>query len=75
MSEGAPDMQYEPFGEPAGVAPASPLGRGVARAGVGLFWVLVAGIVTARALLFVPHVGEGWVSAAAQTLRAVLGWA
>lgn len=60
------NAQFEPFGEPvtyrAWDAPvqtgqADP-GRLLRRLGVGVFWALVAGVVTARAVYFDPDLLE-----------------
>jgi hypothetical protein len=49
---------FDPFGEPVpAVEPSIASGRaskGLKTAGTGLFWVLVAGIVLARAVYFEP---------------------
>ena len=56
------DAQFEPFGEPVAHRPwnaparagrADP-SRTLRRSGVGVFWALVIGVVTARAVYFDP---------------------
>jgi hypothetical protein len=51
-------VRYEPFGERVDAetrnAPQSRTSRIFARVGAGLFWILLAVIVTARAIYFQP---------------------
>jgi len=60
------DTQFEPFGEPVARrlwdTPAltghADSGRMLRRSGVGMFWMLVAGVVVARAVYFDPSILE-----------------
>ena len=76
-------VQFEPFGEPLapdphnGCMPDAEIGtasRLVLRSGVGLFWMLVIGIVAARAAYFDPDFARKFGSIAALTnyLHAIL---
>lgn len=75
------DAQFEPFGEPVGhrardmPAPANRTdpGRWLRRSGIGVFWALVAGVVTARAVYFDPDLlGKlGDIAALSRRLCAV----
>ena len=73
-------IQFEPFGEPVDEAVAHDPRSGwmpnaekrtasriVLRSGVGLFWMLVIGIVAARAAYFDPDFAEKFGSIAAVT--------
>ena len=69
-------VRYEPFGERVEAetkdAPQSRTPRMLARAGAGLFWILLAAIVTARAIYFQPWDFDGLqVVAMAKTLFGV----
>ena len=68
-------LRYEPFGErlaPQGDArPRSRASRYLLWAGTGLFWSLVAGIVTARAVFFEPGVFDGFSRVAALVRSAI----
>ena len=56
-------VRYEPFGERVETetkgAPQSRASRALARVGAGLFWILLAVIVTARAVYFQPWNFDG----------------
>ena len=56
-------MRYEPFGERMETetkdVPQSRASRTLARVGAGLFWMLLAVIVTARAFYFQPWTFDG----------------
>ncbi|GJE31222.1 hypothetical protein [Methylobacterium oxalidis] len=69
-------IQFDPFGEPVaqdlravgrGESRQGPVSRAVMRSGVGLFWVLVIGIVAARVAYFDPDFAEKFGSVAAVT--------
>lgn len=72
-------IQFDPFGEPVAQADdherPSPASRIVLRSGVGVFWVLVVGIVVARAIYFDPDFAEkfGSVAALINHFQAVVG--
>jgi hypothetical protein len=57
------NVRYEPFGERVETetkgAPQSCVSRTLARVGAGLFWILLAVIVTARAVYFQPWNFDG----------------
>jgi hypothetical protein len=69
------NVRYEPFGERVEAetkdAPQSHTSRIVARVGTGLFWILLAVIVTARAIYFQPWNFDGLQVAA--LVRGLLG--
>ena len=68
-------LRYEPFGEclaPEGDAePRSRASKYLLWAGTGLFWSLVAGIVTARAVFFEPGVFDEFTRVAALVKAAI----
>jgi hypothetical protein len=68
-------LRYEPFGErlaPEGDArPRSRASRYLLWAGTGLFWSLVVGIVTARAVFFEPGVFDEFSRVAALVRSAI----
>ncbi|MDR7039663.1 hypothetical protein J2X36_004440 [Methylobacterium sp. BE186] len=75
--------EFDPYGEPIaqdlreGRPTARPgsLSRGVLRVGVGLFWILVIGIVAARVAFFDPDVAAkfGSLSAITTFVRSLVG--
>ena len=68
-------LRYEPFGErlaPEGEGePRSRASRYLLWAGTGLFWSLVVGIVTARAVFFEPGVFDEFSRVAALVRTAI----
>jgi hypothetical protein len=75
------EMRFEAFGEPVKYdelpVPTSegPISRWLTLAGTGLFWSLLAVIVVARAVYFVPDLaGKFWqLEALGRTVRTVIG--
>lgn len=72
-------IQFDPFGEPVAQAAShdqrSAASRIALRSGVGLFWVLVVGIVAARAVYFDPDFADkfGSVAALVKHLQTIVG--
>ena len=72
-------IQFDPFGEPVAQADQDErpgiASRIALRSGVGLFWVLVIGIVAARAVYFDPDFAEkfGSVAALMKHVQTILG--
>ena len=72
-------VQFDPFGEPVAQSDSkdhpSAASRIALRSGVTLFWVLVVGIVTARAVYFDPDFAEkfGSVAALMKHLQTIVG--
>lgn len=67
-------MSYEPFGEHLGAeneVRRSRASRTLTRVGAGLFWTLVAVIVTARAIYFQPGIFDGFSVAWAYRLTGI----
>jgi hypothetical protein len=82
LSEAAmQEVRFEAFGEPVKYAeprvmtPRGIISSWVTLAGTSLFWSLVAVIVVARAIYFVPDfAGELWqLEALGRTVRTILG--
>jgi hypothetical protein len=75
------EMRFEAFGEPVKYdespvpAPEGPISSWLALAGTGLFWSLVAVIVVARAVYFVPDLAGKFsqLEALGRTARTVIG--
>ena len=71
------EIQFEPFGEQVekytSASGQSPLQRAVSRAGIGIFWTLVAGIVIARAIFFDPDFSQGFVAYVSNGMHTILG--
>jgi hypothetical protein len=75
------EIRFEAFGEPVKydkspvAAPDGPISSWLTLAGTGLFWSLVAVIVVARAVYFVPDLaGKFWqLEALGRTVRTVIG--
>jgi hypothetical protein len=76
-----PDVQFDSFGEPlpdSRVFAAKPQGgasRWMLRAGTGLFWLLVVGILSARVLYFDPDFASkfGQVAALFRPIATMFG--
>ena len=67
-------MSYEPFGERLGAGNEerrSRASRTLTRVGAGIFWVLAAVIVTARAIYFQPGIFDGFSVAWAKGLTGL----
>ncbi len=71
------DVEFEPFGEQVetnvSVTTQSSLQNAVSRAGIGIFWTLVTGIVIARAIFFNPDFAYTFVAYLSNGVRTVLG--
>ena len=71
------DLQFEPFGEQvdryASGSPPTSLQGVVSRVGIGIFWMLVAGIVIARAMFFDPEFAQTFVAYLATGVHALFG--
>ncbi|WP_336487527.1 hypothetical protein [Methylobacterium nigriterrae] len=80
QSQTMSDTQFDPFGEPVtqslrGEAPrANPASVLLLRSGIGLFWMLVVGILAARVVYFDPDFADryGSLTALTNTIRAIL---
>lgn len=75
------DIQFDPFGEKVGIRPKAEdsgdrFSRGLSRVGMGLFWLLVVLIVSARVVFYDPNFAEKtsqfavWISSVWNTFRA-----
>ena len=72
------NSQFDAFGEPlsplqaAIQAPQGRVSRFVMRAGVGVFWTLVAGIVAARVVYFDPDFARNFATVAMNLVHGAL---
>lgn len=72
-------VQYDPFGEPVAQAAVDDrtgaVSRIALRAGIGMFWVMVAVIVAARAAYFDPAFAEKFAAVASllEPIKAIIG--